>query len=161
MERTLVVIKPDGVQRALVGRIIQRFEDAGLKVVASKMRWVDEGFAAKHYFDVEERHGTAIFKANTDYMSEGPVVAMVLQGVEAVANVRRIVGGTEPKGAAPGTIRGDFAHVSYGEADATGRALRNLIHASGAVDEADYEIKLWFDPTEIHDYEIAHSHHVK
>jgi nucleoside-diphosphate kinase len=152
MERTLVLIKSDGVQRGLVGRITQRFEDAGLKIVGLKMAWVDLEFARKHYFDLEERKGQEIFKNTTEYLTEGPVAAIVLEGVEAADNVRRITGATEPKSSAPGTIRGDFAHQSYGYTDATGRAIRNLIHASGNAEEAAMEIKLWFGDEELHDY---------
>src|SRR5438552_309358 len=110
MERSLVLIKPDGVQRAIVGRIIQRFEDAGLKIVGLKMQWIDEVFAKKHYFDVAERHSEKVLKANVDFLTVGPVVAIVLEGVAAVQIVRKLVGTTYPDSAAPGTIRGDFSH---------------------------------------------------
>jgi nucleoside-diphosphate kinase len=152
MERTLVLIKSDGVQRALTGRILQRFEDAGLKIIGLKMAWVDTDFAAKHYFDLEERKGEKVFKLTADYLTEGPVVAMVLEGVDTCANVRRITGETQPSASAPGTIRGDFAHHGYAHADKTGRAIRNLIHASGNADEASIEIPLWFTADELHDY---------
>jgi nucleoside-diphosphate kinase len=159
MERTLIVLKPDGVQRALVGRVLQRFEDAGLKVIGMKMVWIDADFAKKHYFDLAERRGEHVLKNMVDLMTEGPVVAAVLEGVEAVANVRRIVGGTEPKSAAPGTIRGDFAHHSFAYTDEKNRGIRNLIHASGEVDEAKSEIKLWFKDEEIHDYTTDQQKH--
>jgi len=161
MERTLVVVKPDGVQRSLVGRILQRFEDAGLKTIGMKMIWVDKEFAKKHYFDLEERRGEMVFRTMTDYMSAGPVVAIVLEGVAAVENVRRIVGGTEPKSANPGTIRGDFAHHSFSYTDSKQREIRNLIHASGNLEEAKQEVALWFDPSEVHDYSTdQQKHHV-
>jgi nucleoside-diphosphate kinase len=159
MDRTLVVVKPDGVQRSLTGRIIQRFEDAGLKIVAMKMVWIDKDFAKKHYFDLEERRGEKVFRTMTDYLTLGPVVAMVLEGVESADNVRRLVGGTEPKSAAPGTIRGDFTHHSYAHADAADREIRNVIHASGNAEEAKYEISLWFKDAEIHDYTSDQQHH--
>ena len=159
MDRTLVVVKPDGVQRSLTGRIIQRFEDAGLKIVGMKMIWVDKEFAKKHYFDLEERRGEKVFRMMSDYMSAGPIVAMVLEGVESAENVRRLVGGTEPKSAAPGTIRGDYAHHSYAHADAADREVRNVIHASGNAKEAEFEIGLWFSPSEIHDYKTDQQHH--
>jgi nucleoside-diphosphate kinase len=152
LEKTLILIKSDGLQRGLVGRIIQRLEDAGLKLMAIKMAWIDEEFAAKHYFDVAERRGEAVFKAASEYITEGPVVAIVLEGIEAAVNVRRLVGETEPKSAAPGTIRGDFSHQSFAHADDSGRAIRNLIHASGNAEEAATEIKLWFNDEELHDY---------
>jgi nucleoside-diphosphate kinase len=159
MDRTLVVIKPDGVQRSLTGRIIQRFEDAGLKIVAMKMVWIDKDFAKKHYFDLEERRGEKVFRTMTDYLVLGPVVAMVLEGVESADNVRRLVGATEPKSAAPGTIRGDFTHHSFAHADTANREIRNVIHASGNAEEAKYEIGLWFADSEIHEYASDQQHH--
>jgi len=159
MDRTLVVIKPDGVQRSLTGRIIQRFEDAGLKIVAMKMVWIDKDFAKKHYFDLEERRGEKVFRTMTDYLILGPVVAMVLEGVESADNVRRLVGATEPKSAAPGTIRGDFTHHSFAHADTANREIRNVIHASGNAEEAKYEIGLWFADSEIHEYASDQQHH--
>ena len=159
MERSLIVVKPDGVQRSLVGRLLQRFEDAGLKMVGMKMVWIDADFAKKHYFDLAERRGEHVLNNMVDLMTEGPVVAVVLEGVEAVENVRRIVGATEPKSAAPGTIRGDFAHHSFGYTDQKGKGIRNLIHASGNVDEAKQEIALWFKDEEIHDYKTDQEKH--
>ena len=159
MERTLIVIKPDGVQRALVGRVLQRFEDVGFKIVGMKMVWIDQEFAKKHYFDLAERRGEEVLHNMVNLMTEGPVVAVVLEGVEAAENVRRIVGGTEPKTAAPGTIRGDFAHHSYAYTDQNGKAIRNLIHASGNVAEAKQEIELWFSSSEIHDYATDQQKH--
>lgn len=159
MERTLIVVKPDGVQRSLVGRVLQRFEDAGLKVVGMKMLWIDGNFAKKHYFDLAERRGEHVLKNMVDLMTEGPVVAAVLEGVEAVENVRRIVGATEPKSAAPGTIRGDFAHHSFSYTDEKQRGIRNLIHASGNVEEAKQEVKLWFEDSELHTYKTDQEKH--
>jgi len=159
MERTLIVVKPDGVQRSLVGRLLQRFEDAGLKIIGMKMVWIDADFAKKHYFDLAERRGEHVLKNMVDLMTEGPVVAVVLEGVESVENVRRIVGATEPKSAAPGTIRGDFAHHSFSYTDEKGRGIRNLIHASGNVAEAKQEVKLWFEDHEIHDYKTDQEKH--
>jgi len=159
MERTLIVIKPDGVQRSLVGRLLQRFEDVGLKMIGMKMIWIDEEFAKKHYFDLAERRGEHVLRNMVNLMTEGPVVAVVLEGVEAVENVRRIVGGTEPKTAAPGTIRGDFAHHSYAYTDSKDQGIRNLIHASGNSDEAKQEVKLWFDDSELHSYKTDQEKH--
>jgi len=159
MERTLIVVKPDGVQRSLVGRLIQRFEDVGFKIVGMKMVWIDADFAKKHYFDLAERRGEHVLKNMVDLMTEGPVVAVVLEGVEAVENVRRIVGSTEPKSAAPGTIRGDFAHHSFAYTDEKGQGIRNLIHASGNLEEAKQEVALWFEDKEIHDYSTDQQKH--
>lgn len=167
LQRTIVLVKPDGVQRGLVGEIIHRFEKVGLKIVGMKMIHVDENFAKDHYFDVEERHGEKIFKSLLEYIVAGPVVAMVLEGIDAVEVVRKMVGSTEPKTALPGTIRGDFAHVSYDYLDnvlakkrTKGTAIRNLIHASAKPDEAKKEIALWFSIEDIHSYRTGHDFHV-
>jgi len=151
-ERTLVVLKPDAVVRGLAGRIIQRFEDAALKIIGVKMREIDADFARKHYFDLEERLGAAVYNATATFMQRGPVLAFVLEGEDAVATVRKIVGTTYPNEAQPGSIRGDFAHQSKAAAAATGRAIANLVHASGNTDEAKYEVSLWFDESELSDY---------
>jgi nucleoside-diphosphate kinase len=152
IERTLVVLKPDAVARGFVGKVIQRFEDAGLKIVASKMKVMDAEFTRRHYFDLEERFGTSVYDATATFIQQGPVIALVLEGVEAVANVRRLVGPTYPNVAPPGTIRGDFAHHSKAHADSTHKGIANLVHASGNVDEAKYEVDLWFGPDEQFDY---------
>ncbi len=159
MERTLIVVKPDGVQRALVGRILQRFEDVGLKIVGMKMMQIDEEHAKRHYFDLAERRGEQVLRNMVNMMTEGPVIAAVLEGVEAVENVRRIVGGTEPKSATPGTIRGDFAHHSFAYTDAKDKGIRNLIHASGNVGEAKQEVALWFGDDELFDYSTDQQKH--
>jgi nucleoside-diphosphate kinase len=152
LERTLVVLKPDAVARGLVGRVVQRFEDAGLKIVGLKMAVLDENMTRRHYFDLEERYGAAIYQANARAIQRGPVIAMVIEGVEAVANVRRLVGGTYPNEAPPGTIRGDFAHQSRAYATGQDKGVANLVHASGNTDEATYEIDLWFGTNERFDY---------
>ncbi len=160
IQRTLVLLKPDAVQRGLAGRIISRFEDAGLKIVGLKMVWIDEEFARKHYYDLAQRRGEAVLKRMLKYITNGPVIAIALEGVEAVAVVRKLVGGTEPKTAPPGTIRGDFAHLSFEYADSKDKAVPNLIHASGNVEEAEQELKLWFKPEELHTYKTVHEVHV-
>lgn len=157
MERTFVAIKPDGVQRGLVGRIIERFENAGLKIIGMKMIWVDKGMAKKHYKAHVDKE---FYKGLEQFITEGPVVAMIIEGLHAIESVRKIVGSTEPKQAAPGTIRGDFAHHSYEWTDKKGIAIKNLIHASGNKDEAKQEIKLWFSVEEIHEYKTVHEKHV-
>lgn len=189
MEKTLVLVKPDGVQRGLVGEIIGRFEKAGLKLVAMKMVWVDKELVGKHYpesrtelltgigektlktyaeynKDAKAELGTddpyeigkLVNQWNKDLLTSGPVVAMVLEGNHAVDNVRRIVGPTLPVFAPPGTIRGDYAVDSPVSANETKRSVRNLIHASGNKEEADYEIDLWFGANDIHDYKRADEH---
>lgn len=136
MERTFVMIKPDGVQRGLIGDIIARFERRGLKIVAMKMVHVDEGLARRHYAVHE---GKPFFEGLIRYITSAPVVAMVVEGPEAIRVVRDMVGATDPRKAAPGTIRGDYG-LEIG---------RNLIHASDAAETADFEIGLWFTEEEI------------
>ena len=159
IERTLVLIKPDGVQRQLVGRIIQRFEDVGLKIVGMKMMGVDKDFGEKHYFDVKQRYDERIFNNLVGYLSQGPVIAMVIEGVHAIQIVRKMAGSTYPSEAPPGTIRGDFSHISKEYANATDKTVSNLIHASAKPEEAKYEITLWFKPEEIYNYKTVHEVH--
>jgi nucleoside-diphosphate kinase len=179
IEQTLVLLKPDTLQRNLVGKIISRFEDSGLKISALKMVWADENLAKKHYqldeewarnvFDKtlkayeklnkkwpykDHMHlGQTIQLWNMSFLREGPVIALVLEGPHAVEIVRKMVGSTEPKAAEPGTIRGDYAMIeSYALADEKKRVLRNLIHASDSVSNAKREIELWFFNSDLHKY---------
>ncbi len=180
-EKTLIIIKPDGVQRNLIGEIISRFERAGLKLVAMKMIKANEAMVKKHYtLDPEWMRlvGEKSIKGLLDkgiepvsldpmviaesvidrlskYLTSGPIIPMVLQGGHAVSVVRKIVGTTEPVMSDVGTIRGDFVLDSYPMAMADERCVRNLIHASGTVDEAVNEINLWFTESEIADYVLA------
>lgn len=174
IERSLVLVKPDGVQRGLVGEIISRFERCCLKIVGMKMVYADKELAGKHYADDEEwmkavgtkqktayeKKGIKIEESEVelgrkvrqllmDYLSMSPIIALVIEGHNAVAKIRKIVGATSPADAEPGTIRGDFAIDHYPLADASKRPLQNMIHASGAVDEAEREIKIWFDDDEL------------
>lgn len=157
IERTFVIIKPDGIQRQIVGKIIQRFEDVGLKIVGMKMIWMDKEFSRNHY---KAHVDKAFYNGLEAFMTEGPVVAFVLQGLHAVDLIRKMVGPTEPHKALPGTIRGDFSHHSYTYTDAKGIAIKNVIHASGNEEEAKQEIALWFKNNEIHDYNTVHEKHV-
>jgi len=164
-QQTLVIIKPDGVQRNLIGEIIRYYEDGGLKVVALKLLEVSKDLVAKHYTEDEDymlsigekaaskgvkianllEYGRGIIQGLQKYITEGPVVAMVLEGNEAVPLVRQITGFTEPRSADKGTIRGDLgAGDTFEAANREDRPVRNLIHASGTADEAEKEIKLWF-----------------
>ncbi len=152
VERTLVLLKPDAVARGLSGRILARFEDNLLKVVATRMVWMDADLTRRHYFDLEERFGPDVYNSMAEFMQSGPVIAIVLEGVEAVACVRKMVGSTYPDQAPPGTIRGDFAHMSRAYANAHGMAVANLVHASGVLAEAEKEIGVWFTREEVHDY---------
>ena len=161
IERTLVLIKPDGVQRSLVGEITGRFERAGLKIVGMKMVWAGEEFARKHYTeDIEIRRGKHVRQYLADFIKSGPIVAMVLEGINAIENVRKMVGSTEPKAAAPGTIRGDYAHTSYAYCDNSKQVVKNLIHASSDAKDAAYEVPLWFKPEEMHSYKSVHDVHL-
>ena len=179
-ERTLVVIKPDGLQRTLVGEIIKRYEQIGLKLSAIKLVVPTEEFIEKHYtLDPEWRRvtGEKTIKGYKDkgqvppsedpleitgkllvslkkYMASGPVIAMVWQGAHAIKIVRKITGGTEPLTSDVGTIRGDFVLDSYQMSDTDQRSIRNLIHASGSVSEAEMEIKHWFKSDEILNYRL-------
>jgi nucleoside-diphosphate kinase len=179
LEKTLVLIKPDGVSRGHVGDIISRFERVGLKISAMKMilpqhedvdrhyelteEWMQGVFdkAKKKYEDLgqtfpfpdHKSYGQSIKDGLVEFLKAGPIVALVLEGEQSVALVRKLVGATEPMSSAPGTIRGDFSPDSYGLANKQNRPLRNLIHASGTVEEAKNEIKIWFTETEMHRYE--------
>jgi nucleoside-diphosphate kinase len=179
IEQTFVLLKPDAVQRNLIGKIIARFEDSGLKIAGMKMVQPDADLAGKHYILDEEwakklyvraketyekegkklnykdhlEMGDAIRSRNMHFLQEGPVVAIIIEGPHAIELVRKMVGHTEPRQAVPGTIRGDFASVeSYTLSDSKGRVIRNLIHASDTVENAKREIALWFNKDEVHDY---------
>ena len=155
IQRSLVVLKPDAVQRGLVGEIIQRFERVGLKIVGMKMATPDEDFYYKHYEEIGQmitRRGEETFQYNVRYMMSGPVVAVVLEGVEAVPLIRKMVGTTEPKSAEMGTIRGDYSHMSFEYSNSKGIGVPNLVHASGSVEEAEKEIQLWFSEDELKNY---------
>ena len=159
MQKTLVLFKPDAVQRGLVGEILTRFERVGLKIIGTKTIFPDRDHYYKHYEDIGQmvtRRGQRAFDVTLTMIQSGPVVAMVFEGVEAVALVRKLVGGTEPKSALPGTIRGDFSHMSFEYADAEEKGIPNLIHASGDPEEAEKEIGHWFSSHELFDYEVAH-----
>ncbi|MBF7082705.1 nucleoside-diphosphate kinase [Desulfallas sp. Bu1-1] len=142
MERTYVMIKPDGVQRNLVGEIIARFEQKGLKIVALKMLQISRELAERHY---GEHKGKPFFEPLVAYITSGPVVAMVLEGKDAVRTVRDMMGATNPLKAAPGTIRGTYG-MDIG---------RNVVHGSDSVESANREIGLFFTPEEIVEYQRA------
>jgi len=159
MERTLIVLKPDAVKRGIVGEILSRFERAGFKIIGCKMLQPDYEHYYKHYEDIGKmvtRRGKEIFEVTLEMMNEGPVIAYVLEGIEAVEVVRKMVGGTEPKSALPGTIRGDYSHISFTHANAEGIATPNIIHASGDAKEAEEEIGHWFSDSELFNYQTVH-----
>lgn len=181
-EQTVVLIKPDGVRRGLIGGILSRFERVGLKLAASKLIWVDKTLIGKHYADRDEYHkivgekclenyekygidpnenlgtkdpikiGRMVRSWNMEFVASGPVFAMLLEAPGAVAIVRKIVGHTFPADALPGTIRGDYAMEAAFTSNVQKRSVENLVHASGNVEEAEFEKKLWFKKTEIYSY---------
>ena len=179
MEKSLVLIKPDGVQRGLIGEIIGRFERAGLKLVAMKMVHPSHEDVDRHYALTEEwmlgvytkaktkteangevfafadhiAYGTEIKRGLVEFLKSSPIVAMVLEGEQAVSLIRKLVGATEPASSLPGTIRGDLSHDTYALSNAQNRPIRNLIHASGNVAEANQEIPVWFSEVELYKYE--------
>lgn len=179
MEQTLIIFKPDAVKRGIVGELLTRFEKVGLKIVGTKMLVAGPQMLADHYPDslvpivgnktkadwdsygieyseTAEQIGQMIVDSTREFMRSGPVVAVVLQGGHAVEVVRKMVGSTGPKDSAPGTIRGDYAHLSLGQASLKKKGAANLIHASGTADEAEKEIAMWFKKSELFDYETVH-----
>ena len=159
MQRTLIIFKPDAVMRGIVGEILSRFEKVGLKIVGAKMLQPDYDHFFQHYEGIgtlKTRKGEEIFETQMEEMQRGPVIAMVLEGVQAVEQVRKMVGPTEPKSAQPGTIRGDYAHMTYGQAATAKRGVPNVLHASADADEAAKEVSHWFSDSELVDYENVH-----
>lgn len=190
-EKTLVVIKPDAMQRGIMGEIISRYEKVGLKVIGAKMLKVPKELANKHYpkdrddfitgmgqktlnsykdqgLDPVKELGTEDPKEIglkiqgwlVEFISESPVMALVLEGPHAIEVVRKITGFTLPAKADPGTIRGDFSFDSSAYANTAKRPIRNLIHASGDAEEAEFEINLWFSPDELYEYDAIHHKHM-
>ena len=179
-EKTLVIIKPDGVQRSLMGEIIKRYEQIGLKLIGIKMVVSTAQMIEQHYTldpnwrkhngekTIESYRKKGLTPPTEDpleasaktleylkkYMTSGPIIAMIWQGAHAVEIVRKLTGGTEPLTSDVGTIRGDFVLDSYQMSDDDNRAVRNIIHASGSVEEAEREIKHWFSKEELHDYRL-------
>ena len=164
MERTLIIIKPDAIKRGISGEILSRFERVGLKIVAAKMLQPDYDHYYHHYETISKmvsRRGKEAFEVTLAMMQEGPVIAFVLEGVKAVSIVRKMVGETEPEKAAPGTIRGDYAHMGFEHSNKEGIGVPNLVHASGDATEAKAEIAHWFSEDELFDYETTHGHYTQ
>ncbi len=176
-ERSFVMIKPDGVQRGLIGSIISRFERTGLKLVSLKMMLGTEDQCWKHYnkddawflakgtitvqnltekgIEVTKEpieYGKDILRGNVVFMTSGPMIAMVWEGNQAVAVVKKLVGSTEPTSSDVGTIRGDFTLDSYSLANIDGRAVRNLVHCSDKPEEAEREIEIWLGKEDLYKY---------
>ncbi len=191
MERTLVILKPDALQRGIVGDIITRFERVGLKLIGSKMMEVNKDLANKHYpkdrrhfiegmghktlknyedqnidpvehFGHEDAHkiGLEVQKWLVDFLTSGPVLVTVWEGPHAIELIRKLSGNTLPAKAEPGTIRGDYSFDSSFLANANDRSIRNLIHASGDKEEAEFEINLWFNKDELYNYDTVHQKHM-
>lgn len=190
IEKTLVLLKPDCVVRNLVGEVISRIEKTGLKIVGMKMLHADRDFAQKHYPVTEEWYvkvgkntlddskkynisaketigtedpveiGKLVHKWNVDFLTLGPVVAIVLEGTHAIESIRKIAGDTVPIKANPGTIRGDLATASALYSNMKNRAIYNLMHTSKNKEEAEYEINLWFKPEELYEYSHPSEKHV-
>jgi len=184
IERTLVLLKPDTVQRNLVGEIISRFEKVGMKIVGMKMIHADGEIAGNHYADNEEwlnsvgsntkasyvkrgipleqmERGPPLDKSDTEigqwvrqklirHLGTAPLIAIALEGHNAVLHIRKMVGSTEPASSQPGTIRGDYSFDTYKLADNKNRPIQNLVHASGSKEEAERELKIWFKKEELH-----------
>lgn len=178
-ERTLVILKPDAVQRGLIGESIKRLEKTGLKLVALKFTMATEKQLWSHYYKddawfikkgeqtIKERenlgmpiekeaieYGKDIIRALVSFMTCGPIVPMIFEGNQAVGIVKKIVGSTEPLSSEAGTMRGDYTLDSYGLANLDGRAVRNLIHCSDPVEDAEREIPIWFSPEELISYRL-------
>jgi nucleoside-diphosphate kinase len=181
MEQTLVIFKPDAIQRGLVGEILARFERVGLKIVGMKMLIPSKEILIKHYPDsrikslgektktdwntygiksdeTTEELGRMIIDSLRDFMGSSPVLAVVLEGGHVVEIARKLIGNTGPKDSPPGTIRGDYAHLSLARASLAHKNAANLLHASGTPKEAKYEISLWFKPSELYNYKLTHEH---
>ncbi len=180
-EQTLVIIKPDGIQRGLIGEIIKRYEKSGLKLTGLKIVIPTNKLIESHYLvdlnwktKVGEKSieaykkkglispsenpieiGDRVLNNLKKYLTSGPIIAMVWEGMNAIAIIRKITGGTEPLVSDVGTIRGDLTIDSYEVADSDGRAVRNLIHASGSAEESEKEIALWFNKNEILSYRLV------
>ncbi len=179
-ERTLVILKPDAIQRSLVGTVLSRIENTGLKFVAMKFLLPEADQCWKHYNKdeawfmkkgtriVEDRkaqnlpiekealdYGKDIIQSNVDFFTSGPVLAFVVEGNQSVAIVKKLVGGTEPTTSDVGTIRGDFTVDSYALSSIDNRAVRNLVHCSDSPEEAEREIPIWFNEKDILNYRLV------
>ncbi len=178
LQKTVVLIKHDGIQRGLVGEIIKRFEQKGLKIIGMKMVLPTKEIAEKHYKmtgdwikklanntrtaakakgqemnETDEQIAKRVQGWNIKYLTEGPVIVIAIEGYHAIEIVRKIIGHAEARQAEIGTIRGDFSVESYALADMNQRSIRNIIHASGTAEEAENELKIWFNKSELFDYE--------
>jgi len=180
IERTVIAVKPEAIQRGLIGELISKFEKRGLKMIACKMTAPGADVIGQHYADDEDWYVSSGTKTRANYEAKGeknllepreygvmtreklleslrdrPIIMMIWEGPHAVALGRKTAGATNPLIADIGSIRGDYSHDSYEVSDDTGRAIQTLVHASGATDEAEREIEIWFRPEEILDYDMV------
>lgn len=165
INRTLFIIKPDGVARGVVGKIITALEERGLKIIGLKLTTASRELTEKHYSDLDVRltkkglDGSTIKNQMIDFLASGPVIAMVIEGVRAVEYLKRLVGSTYPNESDFSTIRGMFGHMTREHANDSGRAVRNLVHASDPEEDPEKEIRLWFTADELVEYETIHQSH--
>jgi nucleoside-diphosphate kinase len=152
-ERTLILLKPDTIQRGFMGEVLTRFERVGMKFVGLKMVWINKDFSKEHYAEHVEK---PFYASLEEYILKGPVLAAVLEGAKAIEVVRKMVGLTDPSKAVPGTIRGDYSHMAIDYANETGKIHTNIIHASANASDAAKEVSLWFKDIELHSYKTAH-----
>jgi len=158
VERTFVALKPDAVKRGITGEIISTIEDTGMKIMGMKMVQATDQLLEQHY---EEHVEKPFYDGLAEYMKDGPIVALVVEGVNAVENMRKIIGDTDASEAHPSTIRGQYAHMSMDHADDAGNLYRNIIHASATKEEAEKEVGIWFAEEELHDYQNAFENEVR
>lgn len=158
VEKTFVALKPDAVKRGITGEIISMIEDAGLKIMGMRMVQATDEMLEQHY---EEHVNKPFYDELAEYMKDGPMVAIAVEGVHAVENLRKMVGETDASDAHPATIRGRFSHMSMDHADESGSLYRNIVHASATKEEAEKEISIWFDDDQLHEYENTFQQEVR
>ncbi|MFB6245346.1 MAG: nucleoside-diphosphate kinase [Candidatus Nanohaloarchaea archaeon] len=158
VETTLVALKPDAVKRGIVGEITSMIEETGMKIVGVKMVEADDELLEEHYSEHVDKD---FYEGLAEYMKQGPVVAMAVEGVHAVSNMRKLIGDTDASESHPATIRGRFGHMSMEHADESGGLYKNLVHASATKEEAEEEIDIWFNTDELFDYTSSHEEEVR
>lgn len=158
VETTFVALKPDAVKRGILGEIVSMIEQTGMKVAGVKMVRATDDILEEHYSEHVEKD---FYEGLAEYMKEGPVVALAVEGVHAVKNMRKLVGETSAREAHPATIRGRFGHMSMEHADDAGTNYKNLVHASEDQEAAEEELDIWFDEDEIFDFQLAHEEEVR
>lgn len=158
VETTFVALKPDAVKRGISGEIISIIENSGMKIVGAKMVQATDDHLERHYSEHVDKD---FYDGLAEYMKQGPIMALAVEGVHAVKNMRKIVGDTSAREAHPATIRGKFGHMSMEHADDAGTHYKNLVHASEDLEAAEEELGIWFDDDEIFDFQLAHEDEVR